>query len=134
MNQTQSLNPYPGNKAAPKGAKVAEVRVKDGFLYATNRNDKSFSPDDSVASFSISSTGSISFLNLTSSYGTYPRTFAINKAGTFLAIGDQTTANVAIVARDPTTGLLGSEVASLRIGSAGTPENEDGLSSVVWAE
>lgn len=51
-----------------------------------------------------------------------------------MAIGDQTTSNVAIVKRDVSTGQLGSVVASLRLDTAGTVGGEDGLSSIVWAE
>jgi hypothetical protein len=38
------------------------------------------------------------------------------------------------VARDTKTGKLVQRVADLRIGATGIPENEDGLSAVVWAE
>jgi 6-phosphogluconolactonase (cycloisomerase 2 family) len=130
----QSLTPYSGNSSAPSGTKVAEVHTKGNFLYATNRNDKKFSPNDSITAYTISSTGSLTWLENTSSFGTYPRTFDINKAGDYVAIGDQTTANVAIVKRDTTTGKLTGQAATLRIGAAGTPENEDGVSAVVWAE
>ncbi|KAF2178795.1 putative isomerase YbhE [Zopfia rhizophila CBS 207.26] len=130
----QTLTPYSGNSSAPMGTKVGEIKVKDNFLYSSNRNDKKFDPNDSITQYSISSTGSISWVDLTSSYGTYPRTFDINKAGDLVAIGDQTTANVAIVRRVPATGKLTGQVANLRIGAAGTPENEDGVSAVVWAE
>lgn len=130
----QTLTPYQGNTTAPSGTKVAEVHVKGNYLYSTNRNDKKFSPNDSITQYTISSTGSLTFTEMTSTFGTYPRTFDINKAGDYVAIGDQTTANVAIVKRDPATGKLTGQAASLRIGSAGTPENEDGVSAVVWAE
>lgn len=130
----QTLNPYQGNATAVTGTKVGEVRVKDNFVYISNRNDKKFSGNDSISQFTISSTGDITWTDNTSSYGTYPRTFEINKAGDFVAIGDQTTSNVAIVARDTATGKLGKKVADLRIQSAGHPENEDGLSAVVWEE
>jgi 6-phosphogluconolactonase (cycloisomerase 2 family) len=130
----QTLTPYSGNSSAPSGTKVAEVHVKDNFLYSTNRNDKKFSGSDSITLYTISSTGSLTWTENTSSYGTYPRTFDISKNGSFIAIGDQTTANVAIVKRDTTTGKLTGQAATLRIGSAGTPENEDGVSAVVWAE
>jgi 6-phosphogluconolactonase (cycloisomerase 2 family) len=130
----QSLTPYQGNSTAVRGTKVGEVRVKGNFVYTANRNDKKFSPNDSMTQYTIASDGSFKFTENTSSYGTYPRTFDINKAGDFVAIGDQTTSNVAIVARSPTTGKLGEHVADLRIGATGTPENEDGLSAVVWAE
>lgn len=128
------LTPYQGNSTAPSGTKLGEIRIKDNFLYTSNRNDKKFSPNDSMTQYTIAADGSLTWTDNTSSYGTYPRTFDINKAGTYVAIGDQTTANVAIVARDTTTGKLGKRVADLRIGAAGRPENEDGVSAVVWAE
>jgi 6-phosphogluconolactonase (cycloisomerase 2 family) len=130
----QTLTPYQGNTTAPAGTKVGEIKVKGNFVYTTNRNDKKFRPNDSLTQYTISSTGSLTWTAITSSHGTYPRTFDINKAGTFVAIGDQTTSNVAIVPRDPVTGKLGERVADLRIGATGIPENEDGLSAVVWAE
>ncbi|PGH23407.1 hypothetical protein AJ80_02517 [Polytolypa hystricis UAMH7299] len=130
----QVLTPYENNATAPAGTKAGEIRVKDNSLYLTNRNDKSFNGNDSITQFTISSDGSIAFHALTSSHGTYPRTFDINQAGDLAAIGDQTTANVAIVLRDTTTGELGDKVADLRIGAVGTPESEDGVSAVIWAE
>ncbi|CAN9184468.1 unnamed protein product [Alternaria alternata] len=123
-----------GNATAVRGTKVGEVKVKGNFVYITNRNDKKFNGNDSLTQYTISPNGSLTWTANTSSYGTYPRTFDINKAGDFVAIGDQTTSNIAIVPRDPKTGKLGERVADLRIGAAGIPENEDGLSAVVWAE
>ncbi|KAF2792587.1 putative isomerase YbhE [Melanomma pulvis-pyrius CBS 109.77] len=131
----QTLSPYANNAAAPRGTKVGEVRVKDNFVYTSNRNDKKFGAQaDSITQYTISSSGSITFTENTSSYSWYPRTFDINKAGDYVAIGGQTTANVAIVKRDVVTGKLTGQVANLRIGSAGSAENEDGVSAVVWAE
>lgn len=134
LAKTQSISTMAGGKKAPAGTKVAEVHTKDNFLYAANRRDLTFNPNDSIASFSLSSTGVMTFMNVTSSGGTYPRTFNINKAGDLMVIGDQTTANVVVVKRDPATGLLGKQVATLRVGSTGTPENDDGLSDVLWDE
>lgn len=130
----QTLTPYQGNSSATAGTKVGEIKAKGNFLYTTNRNDKKFAPNDSITQYTISADGSVTWTDNTSSYGTYPRTFDINKAGDYIAIGDQTTANVAIVARDTTTGKLGPRVADLRVGAVGIPENEDGISAVVWAE
>ncbi|EMD89139.1 hypothetical protein COCC4DRAFT_169272 [Bipolaris maydis ATCC 48331] len=130
----QTLTPYQGNTTAVTGTKVGEIHVKDQYVYISNRNDKKFNGQDSITQYTIDSTGGLTWTDLTSSHGTYPRTFDINKAGDFVAIGDQTTANVAIVARDVKTGKLGQKVADLRIGAAGRPENEDGLSAVLWAE
>ncbi|CAA9966621.1 Lactonase domain containing protein [Pyrenophora teres f. maculata] len=128
----QTLTPYQGNATAVSGTKVGEIRAKGNFLYNSNRNDKKFSGNDSITQYTISSAGTLTWTDITSSYGTYPRTFDISKDGAFVAVGDQTTSNVAIVARDTTSGKLGKLVANLRIGAAGRPENEDGLSAVVW--
>ncbi|KAL2063765.1 hypothetical protein VTL71DRAFT_5570 [Oculimacula yallundae] len=134
LTRSQSLTSMPGNKTAPSGTKIGEVHVKDNFLYVSNRRDLSFNPNDSIATFSLSNTGVMTFVDVISSGGTYPRTFSINKAGDLMVIGDQTTANVVVVKRDPTTGKLGPQLATLRIGSTGRPENDDGLSSVLWDE
>ena len=131
----QDLTPYADNAAVPDGMKVAEVRVKENFLYMANRNDQAFEPDDSMTQYAICpKDGSLSFVALTSSHGWYPRTFDINAAGDMVAIGDQTSSNLVVVARDTETGELGDVIGDLRIGPEGTPEREDGLSSVVWAE
>lgn len=134
LTKTQTLTTMPGNKAAPAGTKVGEVHVKDNFLYASNRRDLSFSPNDSMAAFSLDASGNMTFQGLTTSGGTYPRTFQINKAGDMVVIGDQTTANVVVAKRDVTTGALGPQIASMRIGSVGTAENDNGLSAVLWDE
>ncbi|KAF2456397.1 Lactonase, 7-bladed beta-propeller-domain-containing protein [Lineolata rhizophorae] len=130
----QTLSTFPGGGAAPSGAKVGEIRAAGAFLYASNRADRSFDPDDSVATFALSDAGAMAFVGLSSAHGSYPRTFAVNAAGDMLAIGDQTSSEVVVVARDAETGRLGDVVARVPVGEPGTPEAEDGLSAVVWAE
>lgn len=134
LSKNQVITTLANNQTAPSGTKVGEVHIKDTYLYASNRRDLSFAPNDSIASFSLDSNGTMTFQQITSSGGTYPRTFSINSAGDLVVIGDQTTANVVVVERDPTTGLLGTQLASLRIGSAGHAESDDGLSAVLWDE
>ena len=139
LSKTQTLSAFAPGKTPAIGKqpiKAAEVRVAGNFLYASVRNDQTFgSQQDSLATYSIdSTTGAISFVESTKANAWYPRTFSINKAGTLVAIGGQTSANVAVVARDPTTGKLGGLLASLPVGSKGTDGGEDGLSAVVWAE
>lgn len=132
LTKFQVLTTIAGNQTAPAGTKVGEVHVKDNFLYASNRRDLSFASSDSIASFSLDSSGSMSFIDIVSSGGTYPRTFDITKTGDFVVIGDQTTANIVVVQRDPETGTLGPALASMRIGSVGTAESDNGLSAVLW--
>jgi 6-phosphogluconolactonase (cycloisomerase 2 family) len=130
----QTISAYAENATAPTASKLAEVHFFDNFLYVADRVDKLFSGDNSIETLSLDSTGALTFLQQYDSCGTYPRTFRINKAGTLVAVRDQTTANLAVLKRDTTTGLLGPLLANLRIGATGTPENEDGLSAVVWDE
>ncbi|KAK3326202.1 Lactonase, 7-bladed beta-propeller-domain-containing protein [Apodospora peruviana] len=136
LAKTQTVSTYPTGKSAPNGSKAAEVHVAGNFVYAVNRNDKSFgSTSDSVATYSITlETGAITFVEATNAYTYYPRTFQINKAGDLVAFGGQTSSTVAIVQRNTTTGRLGPQIANLLVGTRGGAGNEDGLSAVIWNE
>jgi 6-phosphogluconolactonase (cycloisomerase 2 family) len=134
LKPAQVVVPYP--HAIPSTANVAEIRIAgDRDVYVSVRNDQAFPPNDSMAFLQASdSDGSLTFSDLTTSYGKTPRTFVINHAGDLLAIGNQASSNVAIVQRDPRTGALGELVANLHVGTPGTPGQSNGLSSVIWEE
>ncbi|RYP27807.1 hypothetical protein DL767_007519 [Monosporascus sp. MG133] len=136
LSKTQTLSTYAEGISAPAGSKASEVHVKDNFLYAANRADETFGPEqDSLATYAIDAeTGEIAWLEAANAHAWYPRTFAITAAGDLVAVGGQTSSNVAIIARDPATGRLGDLIASLQVASPGTPGNEDGLSAVIWLE
>ncbi|KAK4236803.1 hypothetical protein C8A03DRAFT_35278 [Achaetomium macrosporum] len=136
LKKTQMLSTYaPGKKGGPT-TKAAEIRVVGNFLYASNRADETFgSQQDSIATYTIDpTTGAISWLEAANAYSYYPRTFQFNKNGTLVAVGGQTSSNVAIITRDPATGRLGKLVANLQVGQKGRAGEEDGLSAVVWVE
>lgn len=134
LELTQTLSTL-GARAGKTTEKAAEIRIAGSHLYASNRNDQTFGTEkDSLAIFKIGADGRLAFQELTNSYGFFPRPFQINKAGTYVAIGGQTTANVAIVARDAATGKLGPLVANINLPPRGTNGGEDGLSAVVWYE
>ncbi|KAL4921516.1 Lactonase, 7-bladed beta-propeller-domain-containing protein [Aspergillus aurantiobrunneus] len=124
--------PYP--EALPEGASLAEVRLAGESVYASVRMDGAFDGDDSLARLSRVQGGGIEFEEISSSYGVLPRTFAINKAGDLVAVGNQLSSNVAIVERDPETGALGGVVADLLVGVPGEPDTLEGLSSIIWDE
>ncbi|KAI1377164.1 putative isomerase YbhE [Hypoxylon crocopeplum] len=136
LKKTQTLSTYVEGSTPAVGSKAAEVHVSGNFLYAANRADETFGPqNDSLATYSIDpSSGEITWVEATPAHAWFPRTFSINKAGTFVAVGGQTSSNVAIIERDPKTGKLGKLVANLPIATPGTPQQEDGLSVVVWVE
>ncbi|KAL1594165.1 hypothetical protein SLS59_009000 [Nothophoma quercina] len=136
LTQKQIITPYKGNSSAPEGASLGEIRVQGNFLYTSNRGDQSFKPYDSLTQYKIASNGSIAWTELTSSYGLLPRSFEINKAGDYVAIGGQTSDNVAIVKRDTVTGKLGALAANLTVTGPSDPTsgNPIGLNTVIWAE
>ncbi|TVY82706.1 putative 6-phosphogluconolactonase [Lachnellula suecica] len=144
LNRTQTISTFAGGNIPPSTTfnnasfppKAAELRIIGNFLYAANRNDKSFgNQTDSLAMYTIDSrTGALSWVEATSAHAFYPRSFSVNKAGTLVAVGGQTSSSVAIIARDTVTGKLGALVAWAQVGGQGTYTNEDGLSSVIWVE
>ncbi|RYP72350.1 hypothetical protein DL769_004459 [Monosporascus sp. CRB-8-3] len=136
LSMTQTLSTYAEGISAPAGSKASEIHVKGNFLYAANRADETFGRgQDSLATYVIEAeTGQISWLEATNAHAWYPRTFAINAPGDLVAVGGQTSSNVAVIARDPATGRLGDLIAGLQVASPGTPGNEDGLSAVIWLE
>jgi 6-phosphogluconolactonase (cycloisomerase 2 family) len=135
LTQNQIITPYKGNSSAPEGANVAEIRVQGDHLYLSNRGDQSFKPYDSLTQYNIAANGSLTWAELSSGYGLFPRSFEINKAGDYVAIGDQKSDNVAIVKRDTETGKLGPLVANLTVTGGSSGEgNPVGLNTVIWAE
>ncbi|KAJ6113865.1 hypothetical protein N7523_007182 [Penicillium sp. IBT 18751x] len=134
LQKTQTIVPYPGGKM-PQGATPAEIRMVGDTFYLSVRSDQGFKPNDSMVTLNRSpKNGSVSVRDKTDAYGKVPRTFAINKAGDLVAIGDQASANVVIVRRDRLTGDLGEKVAMLQVGETGTVGSAEGLSSVIWDE
>lgn len=133
FEEFQDMIPYPGGKM-PDGATPAEIRLLGDSMYVSIRSDQGFAPDDSITTLHRSEDGKVAFERLTSSYGKVPRTMVINKAGDLVAIGDQSSSNVAIVKRDPFTGKLRDEVANVKVDQPGKVGAAEGLSSVIWAE
>ncbi|RHZ43936.1 lactonase family protein [Aspergillus thermomutatus] len=133
FRETQAFVPYPGGEL-PEGATLAELQHAGSNLYASIRSDHAFSGNDSLATLTRSTNGTVSFQELTSAHGIVPRTFVINKAGTLVAIGDQSSSNIAVGLRDPASGKLGGQVANIQVGEPGKPGTSTGLSRVIWAE
>ncbi|KAJ5964161.1 uncharacterized protein N7479_004037 [Penicillium vulpinum] len=134
FRETQSFVPYPGGKL-PAKATPAALLMAGNSIYASIRFDQGHPPNDSLSVLTRSPNGTVTFSQLTSSHGTVPRTFSINKKGTLLAIGCQASSNVAIVKRDLESGKLGNLVANLQVGQPGQASNSStGLSSIIWEE
>ena len=107
---------------APAGVLISP---DNRFLIVSNRNSTLFSlpnpdasnstqiPADSLTTFELQNDGSLVFVQLWPCGGLYPRQFSINPSGTLLAVGNQLSANVALLSRDPATGLIGEPLARI---------------------
>jgi 6-phosphogluconolactonase (cycloisomerase 2 family) len=136
LKRQQTLTSYKTGTQLASGSKAAEVQIKGNFVYVANRADQTFGKQqDSLATYTIDpSSGSITWVEATNAHAWFPRTFQINKAGDLVAVGGQTSSNVAIIRRDVTTGRLGDLVANIQVASPGREQQEDGLSAVIWVE
>ncbi|KAL4742827.1 Lactonase, 7-bladed beta-propeller-domain-containing protein [Aspergillus similis] len=132
FRQIDTEIPYPSG--LPDGASLGEIRLVEDDLYVSVRQDSAFGGDDSLARLSLRQDGKVEFEEISTSGGVLPRTFAINKAGDLVAVGNQLSSTVTIVERDPETGVLGDVVAELLVGEPGEPNNLEGLSSIIWDE
>jgi 6-phosphogluconolactonase len=81
---------------------TAEVKIHPNgkFLYGSNRGH------DSIAVFSIASTGKLKLLGHTSTEGKVPRNFSLDPAGKWLIAANQNTDNLVVFRVDPSTGKL----------------------------
>lgn len=132
--EKDTLVPYPDNKM-PEGGTPSGIEMIGDAFYVSIRSDQGFAPNDSMVVLDREAKdGAVSLRKTSSSYGKVPRTFSINRAGDLVAVGNQASANVAIVRRDAKTGDLGEQVAVLQVGEPGKVGLAEGLSSVIWDE
>ena len=128
----KQLFPYQAGSNLTR-ATPSEIRTKGNLLYVSTRNDTQFGGvNDSIATFSLKGNGDFALDMVSNSWGQGPRTFDISADGSYVAIGNQLSGNVAIITRDVHTGKLGNTtVANLQI----VPPTKDtglGLSSVIF--
>ena len=70
------------------------------FLYASNRGH------NSIAVFSVSDDGQMSFLGTESVQGDWPRNFTLSPDNNFLLVANRKSENITVFKRDATSGLL----------------------------
>ncbi|OOO08432.1 Lactonase, 7-bladed beta propeller [Aspergillus oryzae] len=126
--------PYPGNELPTNMATLSEIQTNGPNLHVSVRKDGKFNGNDSLVTLTLASEGVTMQENLFSSGGKVPRAFAINKDGDYIAVANQDTSNIVIIKREPHTGKLVKEVASLQVGLVPEPGQWMGLSSIVWYE
>ncbi|KAG5999327.1 hypothetical protein E4U21_007064 [Claviceps maximensis] len=136
-----TIGTHGAKKPVPKGAAAAEIAVSPDakYLIVSSRNESAFSipnfdpknstkiVSDSLINFSIDAkTGNLTRIQQVASGGRFPRHFSINRAGTLLAVGQQTDGRVVLINRDVDSGRLGSFAAYADVAGA--------ITSVVFDE
>jgi len=142
LTLVQNISTYPtGTTPALDPVPTAgEIQISsDGkYVYASNRNDKTFpnarvapSPStqttesDSIAAYSVGAHGKLTFLELSPVAGITPRHFSLDprNGGEYIAVATQTTGRVAVYERDKITGRLGTiPVASIDMKTLGVEQ------------
>ncbi|KAK5164341.1 uncharacterized protein LTR77_010037 [Saxophila tyrrhenica] len=111
----------------PPGTAPAEVHVSPDNKYLTisNRMDKAFTlpqPDgsilhsDSLVTFVLQDDGSLVWHQIWPAGGSIPRHYSMNAPGTLVGVGLQYDQTVAILQRDPSSGLIGEPIARVKVG------------------
>ncbi|KAF5677644.1 phosphatidylethanolamine n-methyltransferase [Fusarium heterosporum] len=116
-------------KDVPRDAAAAEIALSPDreFLLVSSRNENAFKipsfdasnnsiASDPLISFKIDGeTGELALHQDVPCGGRFPRQFAINKAGTLVAVALQHDSRIVIIERDVETGMLGDFVAYAKL-------------------
>jgi 6-phosphogluconolactonase len=90
----------PGHKGVTNGCEIV-LDHHGRFAYAADRFD------DIIVTFAVSpATGKLTLLNRISCGGKVPRHIALDPTGRWLLVANQTSGNIAVLARDPDSGQL----------------------------
>ncbi|KAE8323716.1 Lactonase, 7-bladed beta-propeller-domain-containing protein [Aspergillus sergii] len=127
------FRPYPGANFPSNTTTLGEIRAAGPTLHISVRKDGKFDGKDSLVTLKPGQK-TVTDDDLFSSGGKTPRSFVINRKGDLVAVGNQDSSTVVIIKRDPKTGKLLNEVASLLVGEAPAEGTWGGLSSIVWYE
>ncbi|KAF2420996.1 putative isomerase YbhE [Tothia fuscella] len=110
---------YPRKQDGSSHVAPAEIDITaDGStLVLSIRNDTTFGtapPVDSLVHYSISPVnGTLTQKPLVSAYGSFPRHFAINKAGNLMVVPSQLSGKLVILRKNPKIGVFDEKVASV---------------------
>ncbi|KAB8213104.1 Lactonase, 7-bladed beta-propeller-domain-containing protein [Aspergillus novoparasiticus] len=127
--------PYPDSHLPTNTTTLSEIHASHESLHVSIRNSGEFGGNDSIVTLKLASDNIVNQgATLFPAGGVIPRTFSVNEKGDYVAVANQETSNVVIIERDPKSGTLLKEVASLRVGLLPQPGEWMGLSSIAWYE
>jgi len=109
LQKLNSVSTLPKNFSGSNTAAEIKVNPNGKFLFASNRGD------DSIAAFSIDTTGRLTLIDFFPAQGKTPRNFEIDPTGKLLLVANQDTNNIAVFRIDPRSGRLTSTNQTLNI-------------------
>jgi len=96
----QVISTIPDDWTGHNGAAAVRLSKDGSYLYASNRGH------NSIASFKIDKSGNLTFLRYVSTYGDFPRDFALDPSGNYVLAVNQNSDNGTLYRRDPVNGDL----------------------------
>jgi 6-phosphogluconolactonase (cycloisomerase 2 family) len=95
-------------------------------VHVSIRLDEESDCNGSISRLRVTRGGKVESAEISTSNCVLPHTFAIKKTGDLVAVGNRISSNVAIIERDPATGVLGDVVADLLVGVLDEPDTFSG--------
>jgi len=111
LTTMESRSSLPAGWHGKSYAADIHVAPSGDTLYVSNRGH------DSIAVFSIASSGTISLEQTIATGGEWPRNFSLDPSGRWLLVANQNSGSIIVLARDPRSGRLSSTSQRLEIPS-----------------
>lgn len=129
FEKIQTIKPsYQPETEQPTNTATSDIQIHQNTIYITlhgTPHPYASIESDAVATFFVNADGTLTFHNVTPSYGKGPRTVDVSEDGELVAIANEESASVVVVKRLD-GGELGEAVGRILLGGEG------GLGSVVW--
>lgn len=111
LTTIDSQSSLPAGWSGKSYAADIHVAPSGNVLYVSNRGH------DSIAVFSIATSGALALQQHIAAGGTWPRNFTLDPTGRWLLLANQNSGSIVVLAREPRTGLLSPTSQRLEIAS-----------------
>lgn len=109
FSSIQTISTIPSTWEEHNGAAAVRISNDGKFLYVSNRGH------NSIVTCSIDVGGTLALINFTSTFGDFPRDFAIDPTGLYVVVANQNSDNATLYLRDPVNGRLTPNQINIRL-------------------
>jgi 6-phosphogluconolactonase len=96
----QTISTIPNTWTQHNGAAAVRISSDGSFLYVSNRGH------NSIVTYAINAGGTLTLIDHTSTFGDFPRDFAIDPSGNYIVAANQNSDNATLYLRDSVNGRL----------------------------